>query len=95
MKRLEIIDILKEILRVCGPHINVEMVWLKGIPESAGISNGVYQIVLRATFDKEALACVKPIIEKHRLKMEHDDGLWIFTKEENGSAKVAPSASAA
>jgi hypothetical protein len=95
MKRWEIIDVLREILRVCGPHINVEMVWLKGMPESAGIDNGVYQIVMRANFDKEALACVEPINEKYRLKMERDDDLWIFTKQENGSTKVAPSASAA
>jgi hypothetical protein len=95
MKRWEIIDILREILRVCGPHINVEMVWLKGIPENAGINNGKYQILMRATFDDEALACVEPIKEKYGLKMTRDDGLWIFTKKENGSERVAPSASAA
>ncbi len=61
MKRWEIIDILREILRVCGPRINVEMVWLKGVPELAGIDNGKYQIVMRAIFDEEALACVGPI----------------------------------
>ena len=95
MKRLEIIDILREILRVCGPLINLEMVWLKGVPESAGIGNGTYQIVMRATFDEKALACVEPIKEKYGLKMTRDDGLWIFTKKENGSETVAPSASAA
>ena len=95
MKRWEIIDILREILRVCGPHINVEMVWLKGIPETTGISNGTCQIVMRVTFDEDALACLEPVKEKYGLKMDQDDGLWIFTKKENGSAKVAPSASAA
>jgi hypothetical protein len=95
MKRWEIIDILREILRVCGPHINVEMVWLKGIPESAGIGNGTYQIVMRAVFDEEGLACVGPINEKFGLKMEQDNGSWIFTKKENGSEKVTKSASAA
>jgi hypothetical protein len=95
MKRWEIIDILKEILRACGPHVNVEMVWLKGIPESKGISNGTYQIVMRAVFDGEALACVGPINEKYRLKMEQNNGLWTFTKKENGSEKVTTSASAA
>ena len=95
MKRWEIIDILREILRACGPHINVEMVWLKGIPERAGIGNVTYQIVMRATFDEEAISCVKPITEKYGLKMTQDDGLWIFTKKENGSETVAASASAA
>ena len=95
MKRLEIIDILKEILRVCGPHINVEMVWLKGVPENAGLSNGSYQILMRVTFDEYALACLEPLKEKYGLKMDQDDGLWIFTKKENGSAKLAQSASAA
>ena len=95
MKRWEIIDILREILRVCGSLINVEMVWLKGVPESAGIGNGTYQIVMRATFTKEALACVKPVMEKYELKVERDDGLWIFTKKEDGSEKLAQSASAA
>lgn len=95
MKRWEIIDILREILRACGPHIIVEMVWLKGVPESAGIGNGTYQIVIRATFDEEALSCIEPIIEKYGLKMTQDDGLWVFTKKENGSETVAASASAA
>jgi hypothetical protein len=94
MKRWEIIDILREILRVCGPHIDVKMVWLKGMPERAGIDNGTYQIVLRATLDEEAIACVAPINEKYGLKMTQEDGLWIFTKGENGSERVAPSASA-
>jgi hypothetical protein len=94
MKRWEIIDILKEILRVCGPHIDVKMVWLKGEPEQAGIEKGTYQIVIRATFDEEAIACVQPINEKYGLKMKQEDGLWIFTKGENGSERVAPSASA-
>jgi hypothetical protein len=95
MKRWEIIDILKEIMRACGAYINVEMVWLKGIPEGAGLTNGTYQIVIRATFDEEALACVEPINEKYGLKMEQDNDLWVFTKKRNGSEKVAPSASAA
>lgn len=95
MKRWEIIDTLREILRACGPHIIVGMVWLKGVPESAGIGNGTYQIVIRATFDEEALSCVEPIIEKYGLKMTQDDGLWVFTKKENGSETVAASASAA
>ena len=94
MKRWEIIDILREILRVCGHRIKVEMVWLKGVPERSGIDNGEYQIVMRATFDEEALACVTPINEKYGLKMRQEDGLWIFTKEKNGSERVAPSASA-
>ena len=92
---MEIIDILREILRICGPHIEVEMVWLKGIPESAGIDNGTYQIVMRATFDKVALACVEPIKAKYGLEMTQNDGLWIFTKKENGSETVAQSANAA
>jgi hypothetical protein len=94
MKRWEIIDILREILRVCGPRIDVKMVWLKGVPEYTGIDNGTYQIVMRATFDEEAMACVAPINEKYGLKMTQEDGLWIFTRGENGSERVAPSASA-
>ncbi len=94
MKRWEIIDILREILRVCGPKIDVKMVWLKGVPEQAGIDKGVYQIVMRANLDKEALACVEPINEKYGLKMKQENDLWIFTKGENGSERVAPSASA-
>ena len=94
MKRWEILDILKEILRVCGSRIDVKMVWLKGVPEQAGIDIGTYQIVMRATFDEEAIACVEPINEKYGLKMKQEDGLWIFTKGENGSERVAPSASA-
>ncbi len=75
--------------------MNVEMVWLKGVPESAGIGNGKYQIVMRATFTERALGCVEPIVEKYGLKMEQDDGFWIFTKKGNGSQKIAASTSAA
>ncbi len=75
--------------------MNVEMVWLKGVPESAGIGNGKYQIVMRATFTDEALGCVEPIVEKYGLKMKQDDGLWTFTKKRNGSEKIAASTSPA
>ncbi len=94
MKRWEIIDILREILRVCGTQINLQMVWLKGVPEHAGLENGAYEIVMRATFDEYALACVAPINEKYGLKMRQEDGLWVFKKKENGSQSIAPSASA-
>ena len=94
MKRWEIVDILREILRVCGDKIKVDMVWLKGETDHAGIDDGKYQIVMRAIFDKDAVACLLPINEKHGLEMKQEDGLWIFTKEENGSKRVAPSPSA-
>ena len=94
MKRWEIVDILREILRVCGHTIKVEMIWLKGMPESNGIEDGKYQIVMRAKFDKEAIACLLPLNERYGLKMWQEGNLWIFTKGENGSKRVAPSASA-
>ena len=84
MKRWEIIDILKEILAVCGHAIKVEMVWLKGIPEKAGINDERYEIVMRATLDDDAIACMTPINEKYSLKMKQKGDLWIFTKKENG-----------
>ena len=94
MKRWEIVDILREILRVCGHVIKVEMIWLKGVPDGDGIEDGKYQIVMRAIFDKDAVACLLPINEKYKLEMKQEDDLWIFTKEKNGSKRVAPSASA-
>ncbi len=94
MKRWEIVDILREILRICGDKIKVEMVWLKGENDQAGIDDGKYQIVMRAVFDEDALACIKPLNEKYGLKMKHEDGLWIFTKGTNGSERVLASASA-
>jgi hypothetical protein len=60
------------------------MVWLKGIPKKAGIDNGRYEIVIRATFDDNALACVAPINKKYGLKMKQKGDLWIFSKEKNG-----------
>ncbi len=94
MKRWEIIDILREILRICGDKIKVEMVWLKGDTDHAGIDDGRYQIVMRAVFDDAALACIKPLNEKYGMKMKQEDGLWIFTKRTNGSERVLASASA-
>ena len=94
MKRWEIVDILREILRICGDKIKVEMVWLKGETDRAGIDDGKYQIVMRAVFDEAALACIKPLNEKYGLKMKQERDLWIFTKEANGSERVVASASA-
>ena len=94
MKRWEIVDILREILRVCGDRINVEMVWLKGVDEQSTIDDGKYQIVMKATFDQAALACLKPLNEKYGLKMRKEDGLWTFTKGTDNAEKLASSASA-
>ena len=94
MKRWEIVDILREILRVCGDKIKVEMVWLKGETDHAGIDNGKYQIVMRAVFDEAALACIKPLNEKYGLKMKQEHGLWTFTKGTNGYERVVASANA-
>jgi hypothetical protein len=94
MKRWEIVDILREILRVCGDKIKVEMVWLKGETVHAGIDDGKYQIVMSAIFDEAALACIRPLNEKYGLKMKQEHGLWVFTKGTNGSERVISSASA-
>ena len=94
MKRWEILDILREILRICGDKIKVEMVWLKGETVHAGIDDGKYQIVMSAIFDEAALACIKPLNEKYGLKMKQEHGLWIFTKGAGGSEKIVSSASA-
>ena len=94
MKRWEIVDILREILRVCGARIKVEMVWLKGATEHASIDDGMYKIVMKATMDEGALACLKPLNEKYGLKMEQENGLWVFTKAASAAEKVASSASA-
>ena len=94
MKRWEIADILREILRVCGERIRVEMVWLKGATEHSSIEDGMYKIVIRATLDEAALACLKPLNEKYGLKMEQEHGLWVFTKAATDAEKVASSASA-
>ena len=94
MKRWEIVDILREILRVCEDKIKVEMVWLKGETVHAGIDDGKYQIVISAIFDEAAIACIKPLNEKYGLKMKQERGLWIFTKGTNGSEKFISSASA-
>jgi hypothetical protein len=93
MKRWEIIDILREILRVCGDKIKVEMVWLKGETKHAGIDDDKFQIVMSAIFDEAAIACIKPITEKYGLKMKHERGFWVFIKEANGSERIIQSAS--
>lgn len=91
LKRREAIAVLREILIACESQINLEMVWIKGL-EPSDIHNVTYKIVMKAKFDEETLACVAPIKEKYRLKMEQEDHLWVFTKE-NGSERIAPSAS--
>ncbi len=93
MKRWEAIAILKEILGACESQINLEMVWIKEVSKPSGIDNITYNIVMKAKFNKKTLACVAPINEKHRLRMEQEDHLWVFTKKENGSERIIPSTS--
>jgi len=77
----EIVEFLKEVLRLCGNMFDVEMIWLKNAEPEASPEDGKYQLVTKAKLDKHVLECLKPIAERYGLEMKKQDDLWIFAKD--------------
>ena len=87
MMRWEILEFLKEVLRLCGDELVVEMVWLRGL-ESEPLNDDAYQLVLKAILDEAAIECLKPIVQRFGMRMKQEDGNWVFTKSKNSSKRV-------
>ena len=82
MKRLELMEFLKEVLSVCGESIMMKMVWLNKTESIASGEDNDYQLVTTSssvTLDQE---CLIPVIEKFGMKMKKQGKLWIFSKNE-------------
>lgn len=82
MKRLELMEFLKEVLSVCGESIIMEMVWLNKTESAASGKDDGYQLVIKSssmTLDQENLI---PVIEKFGMKMKKQGELWILFKNE-------------
>jgi hypothetical protein len=79
MKRWEIVDFLKEILKVCGESIAFEMMLMKSAGSSA-IEEGNFKLVLKTQFDKTTLQCVEEVAKKFNVEMKQENNLWTFEK---------------
>jgi hypothetical protein len=92
VKRLEALQFLREILKVCGESIIVEMAWLRKITKSSDGEDENYQLVIQATLKEEDLKCIRPITAKFGVEMKLQGEIWIFSKKisnpENFSAST-------
>jgi hypothetical protein len=92
VKRLEVLGFLKEVLRVCGESILIEMAWLRKITQASNCEDENYQLVIRAILKEEDLKCVRPIAAKFGMEMKQHGEIWIFSKNmsspENFSAST-------
>jgi hypothetical protein len=82
LKRSELVEFLKEVLRVCGESIAMEMVWLNKTESVASSEDENYQLFIKlssGTLDQE---CLNRAIEKFGLKMRKEGELWIFSRNE-------------
>jgi hypothetical protein len=82
MKRWEIVDFLKEILRACGESIAFEMILVKG-EGSMAIDEGNFKLLWKAQLDEITLKCVEDVAKKFNVDMKEENGLWVFGKANN------------
>ena len=82
MKRWEIVDFLKEILKACGESIAFEMLLVKS-EGSMAIHEGNFKLVWKAQFDEITLKCVEDVAKKFNVDMKKENDLWVFGKASN------------
>jgi hypothetical protein len=78
------VEFLKEVLRVCGESIIMEMVWLDKISAGSKADQENYQLVIKSRNELSGQEHLTKIIEKYGLKMEkQDDTLWFFSRNKS------------
>jgi hypothetical protein len=84
LKRQDLVEFLKEVLRVCGDSIIMEMVWLDKISAGSKADKENYQLVIKSRNELSGQEHLTKIIEKYGLKMEkQDDNLWFFSRNKS------------
>ena len=89
VKRKEVVEFLKEILRECGELFVIEMIWLRNTEPEASPENSKYQLVIKAKLDRHAVECIKPIADRYGLEMDKQEDLWVFAKDTKTFNKFA------
>ncbi|MGA3058927.1 MAG: hypothetical protein ABSD92_01010 [Candidatus Bathyarchaeia archaeon] len=79
MKRSDLMKFLKEVLRVCGESIIMEMVWLNKTSSDSVTKEEDYQLVIKSSIELSDQECLNQIIEKNGLKMKKQGDLWVFS----------------
>jgi hypothetical protein len=85
LKRVDLMEFLKEVLCVCGESIIMEMIWLNKPESLIGTEDEDYQLVIKSSSGLSGQECFNQIIEKYRLKMEKQGDLWVFSRNENAT----------
>lgn len=79
MKRQDLMEFLKEVLRVCGDLNLIEMVWVKKADSIKSQKQDDYQLVIKSTSSLDQEECLTQVNEKFRMKMEKQGDLWLFS----------------
>ncbi len=83
MKRAELIDFLKEVLRVCGESIIMEMIWLKrnSSGDSPYYQGEDYSLVVHTGSNLSNNECLNEINERFGTKVRKQGEFWVFSKK--------------
>jgi hypothetical protein len=82
LKRLELIEFLKEVLRVCGESIAMEIVWLNKTESAVSSGDENYQLVVKSSSGRLDQDCLNRIVQKFGMKVRKEGELWIFSRDE-------------
>ncbi len=83
MKRADLIDFLKEVLRVCGESIIMEMIWLKkNSPKDNSEEQGEdYHLVVHTSSNLSDIECLNEVNERFGTKMGKHGNFWVFSEK--------------
>jgi hypothetical protein len=79
LKRQDLMEFLKEVLRVCSDLNLIEMVWVKKADSIKSQKQDDYQLVIKSTSSLDQEECLTQVNEKFRMKMEKQGDLWLFS----------------
>ena len=82
MKRLELMEFLKDVLCFCGESIIMEMVWLNKTESADSGEDDDFQLVIKSSGVELYQECLIPIIEKFGMKMKKQGEVWIVSRNE-------------
>ena len=73
-------EFLREVLRVCGESIIMEMVWLNKTSADSVTEEANYQLIIKSSSELSGEECLSQIIERYGLKMEKQNYFWVFSR---------------
>lgn len=88
MKRSELVEFLRDVLRVCGESVQMEVVWLKKT-EGLAFDDDDYELFVKSSSGTMDHACLVPLLEKFGMKVEKQGDVWVFQKKRQMSRRAA------